>query len=105
MGAHHDLLFHKQLLTRSRPFLWRHDRGMFIPSSPPFRPFSDDVDILDLLFARQSQDRAELLYVPPEPGQEYRYNDAIDALWGLFDTLPKGRGDFEAQLKYREWRN
>jgi predicted dithiol-disulfide oxidoreductase (DUF899 family) len=42
----------------------------------------------------------ELLYVPPEPGQEYRHNDAIDALWNLLDMLPEGRGDFEPKLAY-----
>src|SRR5216684_8219366 len=26
---------------------------------------------------------SELLYVPPEPGQEYRHNDALDPLWNM----------------------
>jgi len=26
MGAHHGLLLHQQLVARSRPLLWRHDR-------------------------------------------------------------------------------
>jgi predicted dithiol-disulfide oxidoreductase (DUF899 family) len=43
---------------------------------------------------------SELLWVPPEPGQDYRHNDAIDPLWGLLDTLPAGRGDFEPALSY-----
>ena len=43
---------------------------------------------------------SELLYVPPEPGQEYRHNDLIDPLWNLLDTVPEGRGDFEAKLGY-----
>ncbi len=43
---------------------------------------------------------SELLYVPPEPGQQYRHNDALDPLWNLFDLTPEGRGDFEPKLKY-----
>jgi predicted dithiol-disulfide oxidoreductase (DUF899 family) len=43
---------------------------------------------------------SELLYVPPEPGQQYRHNDAIDPVWNLFDCLPEGRGDFEPKLAY-----
>lgn len=43
---------------------------------------------------------SELLYMPPEPGQEYRHNDLIDPLWGLFDTTPEGRGTFQPKLAY-----
>lgn len=44
---------------------------------------------------------SELLYVPPEPGQQYRHNDLIDPLWNMFDVTPEGRGDFEPKLDYR----
>jgi len=43
---------------------------------------------------------SELLYVPPEPGQEYRHNDALDSLWNMLDLIPEGRGDFHPQLSY-----
>jgi predicted dithiol-disulfide oxidoreductase (DUF899 family) len=43
---------------------------------------------------------SELLYVPPEPGQQYRHNDMLDALWNMFDVAPEGRGDFEPKLEY-----
>jgi predicted dithiol-disulfide oxidoreductase (DUF899 family) len=43
---------------------------------------------------------SELLYVPPEPGQDYRHNDLMDPLWNLFDTTPEGRGKFEPALVY-----
>ena len=43
---------------------------------------------------------SELLYVPPEPGQEYRHNDALDSLWNMLDLTPAGRGDFHPQLIY-----
>ena len=42
----------------------------------------------------------ELLYVPPEPGQEYRHNDLLDPVWNMFDLLPEGRGDFHPKLSY-----
>ena len=44
---------------------------------------------------------SELLYVPPEPGQEYRHNDALDSLWNMLDLTPEGRGDFEPKLAYK----
>lgn len=43
---------------------------------------------------------SELLYVPPEPGQDYRHNDLLDPLWNLLDTTPEGRGKFEPKLAY-----
>ena len=43
---------------------------------------------------------SELLYVPPERGQEYRHNDALDSLWNMLDLTPEGRGDFEPRLNY-----
>jgi predicted dithiol-disulfide oxidoreductase (DUF899 family) len=43
---------------------------------------------------------SELLYVPPEPQQEYRHNDLLDPMWNLFDLVPEGRGDFQPKLSY-----
>ena len=43
---------------------------------------------------------SEVLYVPPEPGQEYRHNDALDSLWNMLDLTPEGRRDFQPQLSY-----
>ncbi len=43
---------------------------------------------------------SELLYVPPEAGQEYRHNDLLDPLWNTLDLTPEGRGDFHPQLRY-----
>jgi predicted dithiol-disulfide oxidoreductase (DUF899 family) len=43
---------------------------------------------------------SELLYVPPEPGQQYRHNDLLDPLWNMLDVTPEGRGDFEPKLEY-----
>ena len=43
---------------------------------------------------------SEMLYSPPERGQEYRHNDALDSLWNMLDLTPEGRGDFQPQLSY-----
>ena len=43
---------------------------------------------------------SEILYMPPEPGQEYRHNDALDSLWNMLDLTPAGRVDFQPQLAY-----
>jgi len=43
----------------------------------------------------------ELLYVPPEPGQDGRHVDMIWPLWNLFDVTPEGRGEtWHPRLKY-----
>ncbi len=43
---------------------------------------------------------SEMLYVPADPGQEYRHMDLMDPLWHLLDTTPAGRGEFEPALAY-----
>ena len=43
---------------------------------------------------------SEVLYVPAEPGQEYRHNDLLDPVWNMFDVTPEGRGDFQPKLEY-----
>jgi predicted dithiol-disulfide oxidoreductase (DUF899 family) len=43
---------------------------------------------------------SEVLYVPPEAGQEYRHNDLLDPLWNMLDLTPEGRGNFHPQLNY-----
>ncbi len=43
---------------------------------------------------------SELLYVPPEPDQQYRHNDLLDPVWNMFDVTPEGRDDFEPKLSY-----
>jgi predicted dithiol-disulfide oxidoreductase (DUF899 family) len=35
----------------------------------------------------------EMLYAPPEPGQDGRHVDLIWPLWNLFDFTPEGRGE------------
>jgi predicted dithiol-disulfide oxidoreductase (DUF899 family) len=43
---------------------------------------------------------SELTWAPTEPGQHHRSGDAINALWGLLDMTPEGRGRFIAELAY-----
>jgi predicted dithiol-disulfide oxidoreductase (DUF899 family) len=43
---------------------------------------------------------SEMLYVPPEPGQDYRHNDLLDPLWNLLDLTPEGRAGFEPKVSY-----
>jgi predicted dithiol-disulfide oxidoreductase (DUF899 family) len=35
---------------------------------------------------------SELLYIPPNPGQDPHHADSIDPQWNLFDFTPEGRG-------------
>jgi predicted dithiol-disulfide oxidoreductase (DUF899 family) len=44
----------------------------------------------------------ELLFAPPEPGQDGRHVDLIWPLWNLFDFAPDGRGEkWYPKLSYR----
>ncbi len=44
---------------------------------------------------------SELLYIPPDPGQDPRHADSIDPQWNLFDFTPQGRGtDWYPELSY-----
>jgi len=92
----------------------RYDRDYFGDStalSPAVRAQQDFVDgeewdmpMLNLFHRDGDLVRhrwgSELLYVPPEPGQEYRHNDLLDPLWNMLDLTPEGRGDFHPQLRY-----
>ncbi|HEV2720260.1 MAG TPA: DUF899 family protein, partial [Thermoanaerobaculia bacterium] len=44
---------------------------------------------------------SELLYEPPEAGQDGRHVDMFWPLWNLFDLTPEGRGaDWYPRLSY-----
>jgi predicted dithiol-disulfide oxidoreductase (DUF899 family) len=44
---------------------------------------------------------SELLYSPPDPGQEPRHVATLEPLWNLFDLTPEGRPhDWHEQLSY-----
>ena len=45
---------------------------------------------------------SELLFEPPDPGQDQRHGDSIDPLWNLFDLAPEGRGlEWYPDLNYQ----
>jgi predicted dithiol-disulfide oxidoreductase (DUF899 family) len=44
---------------------------------------------------------SEMLFEPPDPGQDPRHGETIDPLWNLFDFTPGGRGtDWYPALSY-----
>jgi predicted dithiol-disulfide oxidoreductase (DUF899 family) len=44
---------------------------------------------------------SEMLFEPPDPGQDPRHGETIDPLWNLFDFTPEGRGtDWYPALDY-----
>lgn len=44
---------------------------------------------------------SELVFAPEDPGQHHRGLDFTDAVWGLLDTIPEGRGaDFFPKVDY-----
>lgn len=43
---------------------------------------------------------SELTWAPEEPSQHHRSGDAANALWGLLDMTPEGRGQFMPKLAY-----
>ena len=45
---------------------------------------------------------SELLFEPPDAGQDPRHGETIDPMWNLFDLTPEGRGtDWYPDLDYR----
>jgi predicted dithiol-disulfide oxidoreductase (DUF899 family) len=115
-----------RLLAFAKERDWRHlrllstagndyDRDYFGDSSnlsadmrqqQEFKPGEEwDMPILNVFRRQDGKIRhfwgCELLYVPPEAGQEYRHNDLLDPLWNMLDVTPEGRGDFHPRLDYR----
>lgn len=43
---------------------------------------------------------SELSFAPSAPGQHHRSGDSANALWGLLDMTPEGRGSFFPKLAY-----
>jgi predicted dithiol-disulfide oxidoreductase (DUF899 family) len=45
---------------------------------------------------------SELLYAPPDPGQDPRHVGTIEPVWNIFDLTPEGRrSDWDEQLLYQ----
>ena len=43
---------------------------------------------------------SELSFTRPEPNQHHRSGDLVNALWGMLDMTPEGRGQFFPKLAY-----
>ena len=79
--------------------------GAAMRDQQEFKPGEEwDMPVLNVFHIEGSTVRhfwgSELLYVPPEPGQEYRHNDLLDPLWNMLDVTPEGRGEFHPKLEY-----
>ncbi len=62
---------------------------------PMLNVFHRDGDVIRHLWG------SELLFEPPDPGEDPRHGDTIDPLWNLFDLTPEGRGsDWYPDLNY-----
>ena len=90
------------------------DSSMLSPAVRKQQDFADgkewDMPMLNVFKRKKNGEiryfwGSEILYMPPEPGQEYRHNDALDALWNVLDTTPEGRGDFHPKLEYKRRAN
>jgi len=62
---------------------------------PMLTVFHQDGDVIRHFWS------SELLYAPPDPGQEQRHVGTLEPLWNLFDLTPEGRpDDWVEQLAY-----
>lgn len=44
---------------------------------------------------------SEMLYAPPDPGQDPRHVGMLEPVWNLLDLTPQGRpANFDEQLQY-----
>jgi predicted dithiol-disulfide oxidoreductase (DUF899 family) len=43
---------------------------------------------------------SELLYAPPDPGQDMRHLGTVEPLWTLFELTPGGRPTADEQIEY-----
>jgi predicted dithiol-disulfide oxidoreductase (DUF899 family) len=65
------------------------------------------LDALDISVPVDEADRAihhfwgsEMSFAPTVPNQHHRAGDLADALWGLLDMTPEGRGKFFPKVNY-----
>ena len=71
---------------RLQPRLPRRDARTARQQLPMLNVFRRDGDAIRHFWG------SELLYEPPDPGQDPRHAETIDPLWNLFDFAPEGRG-------------
>ena len=46
---------------------------------------------------------SEMLYAPPDPGQDPRHMGTVEPLWTMMDFTREGRHDWQEQLQYGCW--
>lgn len=96
----------KSPIERIREFAkergWRHVRLLSSNGSSYNRDYRGEEENGDQMpamnvFVRQDGKifhtwNAEMMFAPPESGQDFRHVDSIWPLWNLFDVTPDGRG-------------
>lgn len=82
-GWHKLIFLSSGKSSYNKDYFAEDDKGNQLPVLNVFRKTSDGI------FHFYA---TELLFVPPEPGQNGRHVDMIWPLWNLFDYSPEGRG-------------
>jgi predicted dithiol-disulfide oxidoreductase (DUF899 family) len=100
----------EQLLTFAAERGWRYLRLLSAAGSSFSRDYGGEVPgglrpMLNVFERSHGEIRhfwgSELMWAPPEPGQEYRHVGTLEPLWNLFDLTRAGRGDdWDEQLTY-----
>ena len=100
------------LLGLARDRGWRHVRLLSSAGCPNFRRDYHGEDeegqqVPLVLVFKRGRDGAirffwasELMFAPPDPGQDQRAAGTLEPFWNLFDLTPGGRPNFEEQLQY-----
>jgi predicted dithiol-disulfide oxidoreductase (DUF899 family) len=90
---------------------WRHVRLLSSSDSTYNRDYrgedenGDQMPAMNVFVRRDGKVfhfwNSELMFAPPEPGQDFRHVDSIWPLWNLFDITPDGRGEkWSPKLSY-----
>jgi predicted dithiol-disulfide oxidoreductase (DUF899 family) len=78
---------------------YRSARNQLLEEETALRrnPNGDQIPALNVFVRRDGRIHhfynTELLYAPPEKGQDGRHVDLIWPLWNMFDLTPEGRGE------------
>lgn len=101
-----------QLVGVARDRGWRHVRLLSSANAPDFRRDYHGEDEegqqipLVLVFKRGRDGSirffwaSELMFAPPDPGQDQRAAGTLEPFWNMFDLTPGGRPNFDEQMQY-----
>ncbi|GFE85133.1 DUF899 family protein [Steroidobacter agaridevorans] len=101
-----------QLLGVARDRGWRHVRLLSSAGCPNFRrdyrgEDEEGQQVPLVLVFKRARDGAirffwasELMFAPPDSGQDQRAAGTLEPFWNLFDLTPGGRPDFAEELQY-----